>query len=730
MSKGATLAKPAESALQGCRNLDGLFRPQSVAVIGASRNPIAVGHTLFKNMLDGGYTGVLYPVNPKAKSIVGVRCYPSLRDIGDPVDLAVLVVPAKAVIPTLEECVACNVHNAIVITAGFKEIGGAGAALEKQLIDVARANHINVVGPNCLGISNTDPTVMMNATFAREMPMPGSIGFLSQSGAMGCAVLDYAKGAGIGFSKFISFGNKADVTEIDLLAALGRDPLTQVILMYVEDLSDGPSFMKVAQEITHGPNAKPILAIKTGRTPQGAAAAASHTGSLAGSDEVYEAIFNQSGVLRVETIADLFHYAQAFPNQPVPSGRRVGIVTNAGGPGIMATDACVRYGLQIPRLRDYTEKSLRNQLPATASVRNPVDVIGDAKHDRYQAALDAVCADENVDSVVVIITPQTVTDVVEIAEVIVEAAGFSKKPLSACFIGMVDVTPGVEILRKHNIPSYTFPEDAMRALAARCRFAEWARTPLQSPRAFEVDRQAVQNVFDAERKAGRHRIVEVRALEVLRAYGFPTAPFKLAATADEAVAASAEMGYPVVLKIAAPTVLHKTDVGGVRVNLATEEAVRKGFDEILHNVKSKVGANTEIWGVLVQKMLPKAKEVILGVTRDAKFGPLIMFGLGGIYTEALRDVSFRLAPLRPNVAQEMIHSIRSYRLLEGVRGERPSDLPAAADCLLRLSQLVTDWPEIQELDINPLMVFSQGEGAAAADARIILASPEKPADAE
>ncbi len=708
------------AGISECRDLSGLLKPEAIAVVGASRNASAVGHTVFRNLLIGGYTGVLYPVNPKAKSILGVRCSPNLTKIGEPIDLAVIVVPAPHVVGLIEECAACKIRNAIVITAGFKEVGGAGAAMEKKLVEVARANGINVIGPNCLGVSNTDPDVRMNATFAREMPLTGSIGFLTQSGAMGTAVLDYAKGAGIGFSKFISFGNKADVSEIDLLAALGRDPLTQVILMYVEDLTDGPSFMKVAQEITHGPNAKPILAIKTGRTPQGAAAAASHTGSLAGSDEVYEAVFNQSGVLRVETIADLFHYAEAFPDQPLPNGRRVGIVTNAGGPGIMATDACVRYGLQIPRLRDYTEKSLRNQLPPTASVRNPVDVIGDARHDRYQAALDAVCADENVDAVVVIVTPQNQTDVVEIAEVIVEAAQFSKKPLCACFMGMVDVSPGIAILRKNNVPHYSFPEDAMRAMAARCRFGEWSRTPLRDVKVFDVDRATVQRVLDGERAAGRHRIVEVKALEVLRAYGFPTAPFKLAPTADEAVQAAAEMGYPVVLKIAAPTVLHKTDVGGVRVNVANEEAVRKGFDEIVGAVKSKVGANTEIWGVLVQKMLPKAKEVILGMTRDEKFGPLIMFGLGGIYAEALRDVSFRLAPLRPNVADEMIRSIRSYRLLEGVRGERPSDLAAVADSLLRLSQLVTDWPEIQELDINPLMVFAHGEGAAAADARIIL----------
>lgn len=713
-------AVESHSVLSSRRNLDKLFSPQSIAVVGASRTTTSVGHALFRNLLLGGYTGVLYPVNPKARSILGVRCYPTLREIGDPVDLAVIIVPARSVLTQLEECGQCGIHDVIVISAGFKEIGGAGREMERQLVEIAQKHKINVMGPNCLGMVNTDPAVSMNATFARDMPAHGSIGFISQSGALCCAILDYAKGNQIGFSKFISFGNKADFNEIDLLAALGRDPQTQVILMYVEDLSEGPEFVKVAQEITHGPNAKPILAIKTGRTPQGAAAASSHTGSLAGSDEVYEAIFGQSGVLRVETIEDLFHYAQAFPNQPMPAGRRVGIVTNAGGPGIMATDACIRYGLQIAKFRDYTEKSLKFQLPPTASLRNPVDVIGDARHDRYQAALDAVCADENVDSVVVIVTPQNMTDVKEIAQVIVEAAGFTKKPLCACFMGLVDVSAGVEILRAGNVPHYTFPEDAMRAMAARCKFGEWSRTPPVAFQTFDVNREKVRQVFESERKAGRNSLVEVRALEVLQAYGFPTAAFKLANTADEAVAAAAEMGYPVVLKIASPHILHKTDVGGVKVKLKDDAAVRAGFTEIMANVKSKVGEDVEIWGVLVQKMLPPAKEVILGVTRDEKFGPLIMFGLGGIYTEALRDVSFRLAPLRPNVATEMIHSIRSYRLLEGVRGEKPSDLGAVAECLLRLSQLVTEWPEIQELDINPLMVFARGEGAAAADGRIIL----------
>ncbi len=702
------------------RDLEPMFAPQAIAVIGASRRPGTVGQAVLQNLIYGGYTGVVYPVNPKAKSLSALRCVPSLAAIDDKVDLAVIVTPANVIADLIEEGADLGIRNFLVISAGFKEIGGEGVERERQLKKIADARGLSIIGPNCLGIINTAEEVRLNATFATHMPRQGQLGLISQSGALCTALLDYAKGRGIGFSRFVSFGNKVDVSEIDLLFALARDVNTKVILMYVEDLSAGLPFIDACHEITHGDRPKPILVIKTGRTTEGAAAAASHTGSLAGSDEVFDAIFEQAGVIRVESVGELFDCAEAFIDPILPEGRGTAIVTNAGGPGIMATDACIRYGLKIPRFQEYTLKSLRFQMPPTASVKNPVDVIGDAKHDRYRAALDAVTADENVHQVVVIVTPQMMTDVEQIAHVIAEIKSYCNKPLIGCLMGLVDVFPAVEILREHGVPCFSFPESAMRALAAKARFAEWVRRPISAYRKFEADHNAVQELLQRELSAGRTRLVELPALELLRHYGFPTAPFALAKSADEAAAVSKTMGFPVVMKISGPQILHKTDVGGVKLNLRTEEEVREAYTQMIQSVRGRLGAEIEIWGVLMQKMLEPGKEIILGMTRDPKFGPLLMFGLGGIYTEALRDVSFRLAPVRENVATEMLKSIRSHRLLEGVRGEPPSDLPAIAECQMRLSQLVNEHPRIQELDINPLIVYARGKGAVVADARIIL----------
>lgn len=705
------------------RDLEPMLAPRSIAVLGASRREGSVGHAVLRNLIYGGYTGVIYAVNPKAKSILGFRCLPSIAAIDDVVDLIVVVTPPETIEGLIQEGADHGTRHFLIISAGFKEIGGEGAEREKRLKALAQSRGLSIVGPNCLGLINTAPEVQMNATFATHMPRKGSLGLISQSGALCTALLDYAKGRGIGFSRFVSFGNKVDVTEIDLLRALARDPWTKVILMYIEDLSAGLPFIDACHEITHGDKPKPIIAIKTGRTREGAAAAASHTGSLAGSDEVYDAIFTQAGVLRVESVGELFDCAEAFIDPTLPAGRRTAIVTNAGGPGIMATDACIRHGLTIARFQEYTIKSLRFQMPPTGSLKNPVDVIGDARHDRYRAALDAVTADENVDQVLVIVTPQMMTNVREIANVIGEIKNYSAKPITGCLMGLVDVAPAVEILQKFGVPTFIFPENAMRALTAKCRFAEWVRRPIQDYHTFDVNREATLQLFQRELKEGRNQLVELPALEVLRNYGIQTVPFALAKDANEAVAAANQMGYPIVLKISGPKILHKTDVGGVQLNLTNETEVREAFDGMIASVRKHLGDDIEIWGVLVQKMLAKGKEIILGMTRDPKFGPLLMFGLGGIYTEALRDVAFRLAPIREDVAKEMVKSIRSYRLLEGVRGEPPSDLPAITECLLRLSQLVTEHDSIMELDINPLIVYARGKGAVAADARIILSSP-------
>jgi len=682
-----------------------------------------VGHALVHNMLQAGYTGVIYPVNPKARSVMGIRCVPRLSAIDEPVDLVVIAIPPQHVEAAVVEAADRGTRHFVVITAGFKEVGGEGKEREESLKRVATERGLVIVGPNCLGVINTDPTVRLNATFGKAMPSTGPLGLISQSGALCTALLDYARGIGMGFSRFISFGNKAAVSELDLLRSLAGDPYTRVILMYVEELESGHDFVETCYEITHGPNPKPIVAIKTGRTLEGAAAAASHTGSMAGADEVYDAIMAQAGVLRVESVKELFDYAEIFSDPVLPSGRRTAIVTNAGGPGIMATDACVRNGMQLARFQEYTLKSLRFQLPPTANIKNPVDVIGDARHDRYRMALDAVTADEGVDQLLVVVTPQTMTDVTEIADVIREAKGFCGKPIVASLMGLVDVNAGVQLLRKAGVPTYAFPEDAMKAMAAKCRFAEWSRTKSAGYRTFDARREEAEELLSSELAAGRTRLVEFKALQVLSCYGFPVVPFRLAQTADEAVAAASEIGFPVVMKISGPAILHKTEVGGVKLNLATPEEVRDAFEQMILSVRGKLGEEVEIWGVLVQKMLPKGKELILGMTRDPRFGPLLMFGLGGIYTEALHDVSFRLAPIRQEVPAEMIRGIRAHRLLEGVRGEKPSDAAAIADCLLRLSQLVTEQPAIKELDINPLIVYARGEGAAVADARIILRAP-------
>jgi acetyl coenzyme A synthetase (ADP forming)-like protein len=714
----STVASEGNTAI--VRDLEPMFAPRSIAVVGASRRPGSVGHAVTRNLVYGGYTGVVYPVNPKTKSILSLRCVSSFAAIDDEVDLAVIVTPAPTIEGVVREGADHGIRHFLIISAGFKEVGGEGVERERRLTKLAHDRGLSLVGPNCLGIINTAPDVQMNATFATHMPRKGALGLVSQSGALCTALLDYAQGRGIGFSRFVSFGNKVDVTEIDLLRALARDPQTHVILMYVEDLSAGQPFIDACHQITHGDTPKPILAIKTGRTSEGAAAAASHTGSLAGSDEVYDAMLAQAGVIRVESVGELFDFAEAFIDPTLPSGRGTAIVTNAGGPGIMATDACIRYGLKIARFQDYTTKSLRFQMPPTGSWKNPVDVIGDAKHDRYRAALDAVTADENVHQVAVIVTPQMMTDVENIAQVIAETKGFCNKPIIGVLMGLVDVSPAVSVLQEHGVPTFTFPEDAMRALAAKARFAEWVRRPMSDYRGFDVDAAAVERLFTRELKEGRNQLVELQALDALRCYGFPTVPYALARTPDEAAKAAGEIGYPVVMKISGPKILHKTDVGGVRLNLSSEQEVREAFEGMLTSVRKHLGDEIEIWGVLIQKMLARGKELILGMTRDPRFGPLLMFGLGGIYTEALRDVAFRLAPIRENVATEMVKGIRSHRLLEGVRGEPPSDLPAVAECLLRLSQLVTSHPGIQELDINPLVVYPRGKGTVVADARIIL----------
>ncbi len=705
---------------QQCPDLSCIFQPRAVAVIGASRRAGSVGQAVFGNMLHYGYAGVVYPVNPQSVSIMSVKAYPSVLDIPDEVDLAVVIVPRDIVPQVLAECGGKGIKGAIVITAGFKELGGEGAEKEKEVLATAQKHGIRLLGPNCLGIINTDKEVSLNASFARQMPLPGSIALISQSGAVGVAALEYAQGEKIGLSKFVSVGNKADLNENDFLAYLRDDPLTEVISLYLEDLADPQEFFRLAQEITSQEPRKPILAIKSGRTAAGARAASSHTGALAGSDQAYDALFAQCGVLRVESLEELFDYATAFAYQPLPRGNRVAIVTNAGGMGIMTTDAAVRYGLEMAEFDQRTLKKLLNKLPPAAACHNPVDVLGDAGDDRYQAALDAVLSDANVDGAIVISTPQLMTDLKVIATAIANAAAGSDKPILVCQMALRGIEEPLAVLEKERLPTYRFPEEAARALAAMARYATAARGPRQAVKSFiDVDKTKVHEVLDHARQEGRQYLMEPEAQQILQAYRFPVLPLAWAHSAEEAVKAARMVGLPVALKVVSPEIIHKTDVGGVRLRLDSEEQVEQAYEEIMAAV-SAAQPNAPLKGVVVQKMAGEGKETILGMTRDPQFGPLLMFGLGGVNVEIFQDVIFRLAPITEEWAYRMMLDLKGFRILTGYRGEPPADLDAIAECLERLSQLVLDFPEITELDINPLLVYEKGQGAAVLDARMFI----------
>ena len=701
--------------------IDTIFNPASIAIVGATNRPNSVGQAVMRNLIQGEFQGVLYPVHPRLKSIYGVKAYPTLTAIPDAIDLAVIIVKPEVVPDLLEEAKGKGVTGAVIITAGFKEIGGQGAELEKRVKEIAARNNIRLVGPNCLGVINTDAGVRMNASFARLMPRPGNIGFISQSGALCTSVLDYAAGRKIGFSKFISFGNKADVNEIDLLRYLGDDPETKVICMYLEDLSAGQEFIRVASDISWN-KGKPILAVKSGTSSEGAKAAASHTGSLVGSDSAYDAIFLQSGIQRVEGINELFHYAMAFSRQPLPKGRRIAIVTNAGGPGIMATDAAIRHGLKLAAFSEETTAALKASLPPTANIQNPVDVIGDATHERYESALKTVMQDPDVDGAIVLLTPQAMTDILETARIVPNVAKQTDKPILCSFMGIVDVSEGVAHLESNGIPNYVFPEAASRTMAAMVRFGERLSIGNRVPADYAVRRDEVSRLIDAKLNGNLScYLPEREAMELLHGYGLPLLTSRLVSDAAQIAAAMEAMRAPVAMKIVSKDIVHKVDAGGVKLNITDAEHAKQAFEEIVAN-GLRFKADARIDGVLMQEMAGKGVEVIIGCARDSKFGPIVMFGLGGTLVEALKDVTFRLAPMYIASAENMIRSIKTFTILQGVRGNPPSDLDAIRECILRVSTLVADHPEISELDINPLIVYPKGQGAVVADCRIMLAA--------
>jgi len=694
--------------------LDMFFDPQAVAVIGASRTPGKLGHSVLRNVLQNGYTGAVYPINPKASALLGVRCYPSILVVPGPIDLAVILVPSEQVPRALIECGEKGVKGAIVISAGFREMGREGRKREREIVEIARRYAMRLIGPNCLGIIDTISS--LNASFASGMPGRGTIAFMSQSGALCTAVLDMALAEQVGFSRFVSLGNKADADEITFIKAWKDDPQTRVIMAYLEGIEHGREFMHVARQVSQ---LKPIIVIKSGTTNAGSRAVSSHTGTLAGLESAYEAAFGQSGIIRARSVQELFDYSIAFARQPLLHNDRIAIITNAGGPGIMAADACERAGLRLASLAVESMSLLRNSFPAAASVLNPVDLLGDALADRYRLTLEAVVDDPNVGGIIVILTPQAMTQVEETARVVGEQSKRSGKPIFGCFMGSETVKPGVRLLNGYMVPNYPVPERAVAAMAAMIKYRRWREQPPLALESFEVDRGRVHQILKRVRAEGRVAIGDVEAREIMDAYGIPTPRTFLARDPEEAVRFADEIGLPVVVKIASPDILHKTDVGGVQLNILDLDHVRDAFDLTTYRAKRYM-PDAGIWGCLVQEMVVGGREVIAGMNRDPHFGPLMMFGLGGIYVEALHDVAFRVVPLDRRVAREMVREIRGHNLLRGVRGERPSDLETLAEVLLRLSQLVADFPSIVGFDINPLVVFEEGRGVMGIDMRLVL----------
>jgi len=695
------------------------------------RNPWRkVGHDIFVNILKGGYRGTLYPVNPKARSVSSVRAYPTISDIPDSVDLAMVILPPRPALTAVKAAIDKGVKGVVIVSAGFREVGGEGLEIENTIVGLCREAGVRVVGPNCLGVINPLANVRLNASFSARMPKPGNISFISQSGALCTAVLDFAADRDFGFSKFISIGNKADIDELDLLRYFHQDEDTEVIMIYLEELRRGPEFIEAVKEITSGDiRPTPVLVIKSGRTVAGAQAAASHTGALAGTEGVYDAIFQQSGIIRVDSIDELFDFATAFAyknestlgkfRRKVPGGNRVAIVTNAGGPGIVATDMTVTSGLQLAEFKEETIEVLASHLPKTANLQNPVDVIGDAPMDRYENALAAVIRDEGVDGALVILTPQSMTDVLGTAEAIVRIARRSPKPILCCFMGIIDVSSGVRYLQEHGVPVFKFPENAAKTFGALYQYSRWLNRQHMAPFDQRHDRQRATQIVQDWLDAGKTHIGELEGIELLKCYGFNVLPNALAKTEDEAAAIAKETGFPVVLKIVSAQILHKSDAGGVVLGLENQEDVKRAFGDIIRRA-AEYNPEAELDGVLVQKMAPAGSEVILGLNRYPIFGPLLMVGIGGIFVEVFQDVVFRLAPIGRNEARRMIRQIKGYRLFQGFRGRPPADIEIIEKSMVSLSNLATNHPEIVELDINPLLVHNRGEGATAADCRIIL----------
>jgi acetyltransferase len=692
----------------------GFFEPDSVAVVGASRDESKVGHEVLAGLLRAGYEGKVFPVNPKADEIEGLTCYPDVKSIGTTPDLVVVAVPAKAVPSVMRDCAGVKVQSVVVITAGFRETGKEGAELERSVVDIARRGGIRFLGPNCVGVISTGKK--LNASFGGDLPPPGKIGYFSQSGSLLSAILDMAQTGDIGFSKLLSIGNKADLDELEIMKALADDDETEVIAGYLENITDGEAFLHEAERISHE---KPVLLMKSGETGAGAEAVSSHTGAIT-MEAACEVVFERAGIIRCESISQQFDNARALAGLPLPEGPGVVVIANGGGPSIMAADTIERKGLELAQLDEDAASKLSDELPSGAGARNPVDLLGDAPAERFATAVRAALDSDDVHSILVLVTPHAVTECEKTAEKIVEVTGDKpSKPVLVCFIGGSKVERAVRIIRDGGLPPYGSPENAVGAIKAMTDYARWRSRPKRVVKLFPVNRRKVEQVIDRNLRRDAKQVGEMEAKEILEAYGFVTPRSAVATTAEQAASTASQIGYPVVLKIWSPDILRKSEAGGVKTGLNTTQEVMDAFDLMMYRIPRKL-PDADILGVLVEEMCTRGREVFLGMTRDPRFGPLMMFGMGGAMVETLRDVAFYLAPLTADEAREMLVGTRTYRLLQGGPGEEGVDIDAIAEGLQRLSQLVTEFPQIDRMEINPYMAGPEGTTPIAVDAQITL----------
>ena len=710
--------------------LDAIFSPNTVAVIGASQKPGSVGRNLLWNLITNPFGGTVFPVNPHHSNILGIKAYPSIFDVPEKIDLAVIATPASTVPKIISDCVDAGIKGAIIISAGFKEIGEKGIALEQEIIQQAQRGKIRIIGPNCLGVMN--PISGLNATFASKMARPGNVGFISQSGALCTAILDWSFQENVGFSAFISIGSMLDISWGDLIYYLGDDPQTKSIIIYMESIGNARSFLSAAREVAL---TKPIIVIKAGRTPAAAKAAASHTGSLAGSDAVLDAAFRRCGVLRVNSISDLFDMSEVLAKQPRPQGPRLTILTNAGGPGVLATDTLIESGGELAAISPEIMTSLNDILPPQWSHNNPIDILGDADPQRYTKALEIAAQDPNSDGLLVILTPQSMTDPTQTAAQLKPYAQMSNKPILASWMGGVDIAEGEQILNNQGIPTYAYPDTAARVFSYMWKSSYNLRgiyeTPVLPTLICDVNTRncaKVENIIQAAKTAGRTILTEFESKEILAAYGIPVVAGCIAETVDKAVECAENLGYPVVLKLYSQTITHKTDVGGVQLNLQNAESVKCAFQNIEKSVKEKAKAE-DFLGVTVQPMIKTdGYELIIGSSLDPQFGPILLFGAGGQLVEVFQDSSIAIPPLNTTLARRMMEQTKIYKALQGVRGRKSIDIAALEQLMVEFSQLVVEQPGIKEIDINPLLAIPPTPihpgGLIALDARIVLHSAD------